>query len=356
MAAPSLGGGSGDSPPPGDAGSGAAAAARVWVSDGPRYRFPEHDPALARLPPAGVCFSGGGTRSLAATAGQLRGLTATGLIADVGYLACVSGGAWAAVPYTFHAAGARDDEELLGPVLPPEAVSQRSLAALPEGRLDHPATGGFEQHLAAANRRWRPAARPGVDARGGGGVPGAVRALRPRGSRVVHFGCRHRGRDHRRQPPPGGYGRPCRPPPRVAAAPGDQRLPDLAGRVAGVARRAAAGGIRVHPARGRHAVPVDAAGAVRRELHGRRGIPGTVRVRVSGSRERPRPGRPGPRHSAAPPVHARRRDGGDERERGAGGGCSVRAASAALAGRRAGVGNPPTPIPSPTAATWRTSG
>ena len=150
MAAPSLGGGSGDSPPPGDAGSGAAAAARVWVSDGPRYRFPEHDPALARLPPAGVCFSGGGTRSLAATAGQLRGLTATGLIADVGYLACVSGGAWAAVPYTFHAAGARDDEELLGPVLPPEAVSQRSLAALPEGRLDHPATGGFEQHLAAA--------------------------------------------------------------------------------------------------------------------------------------------------------------------------------------------------------------
>ena len=128
----------------------AAAAARVWVSDDVRFRFPEHAPGSPRLPPAGVCFSGGGTRSLAATAGQLRGLTATGLIGDVGYVACVSGGAWAAVPYTFHAAGAHDDEELLGPVLPPEAVSLRSLAALPEGRLDHPAIGGFERHLTAA--------------------------------------------------------------------------------------------------------------------------------------------------------------------------------------------------------------
>ncbi len=124
--------------------------ARVWVSDGLRYRYPERDPGQPRLPPAGVCFSGGGTRALAATAGQLRGLTTTGLIADVGYLACLSGGAWAAVPYTFHAAGARDDAELLGPVRPPEAVSQRSLAALPEGRLDHPAIAGFERHLAAA--------------------------------------------------------------------------------------------------------------------------------------------------------------------------------------------------------------
>ncbi len=126
------------------------ATARVWVSDGPRYRFPERDPGSPRLPPTGICFSGGGTRSLAATAGQLRGLTETGLIADIGYLACVSGGAWAAVPYAYHAAGARDDAELLGPVSPPEKISLRGLAALPEARLDHPATGGFERHLAAA--------------------------------------------------------------------------------------------------------------------------------------------------------------------------------------------------------------
>ena len=126
------------------------AEARVWVSDGPRYRFPERDSASARRPSTGVCFSGGGTRSLVATAGQLRGLTATGLIADVGYVACVSGGAWAAVPYTYHAAGARDDAELLGPVHPPERLRLPALAALPEGRLDHPATAGFERHLAAA--------------------------------------------------------------------------------------------------------------------------------------------------------------------------------------------------------------
>ena len=126
------------------------ATARVWVSDGPRYRFPERDPGSPRLPPTGICFSGGGTRSLAATAGQLRGLAETGLIADVGYLACVSGGAWAAVPYAYHAAGARDDAELLGAVRSPEAISLRSLATLPEARLDHPATAGFERHLAAA--------------------------------------------------------------------------------------------------------------------------------------------------------------------------------------------------------------
>ena len=126
------------------------ATARVWVSDGSRYRFPERDPTEPPLPPTGICFSGGGTRSLVATAGQLRGLTAAGLIAEVGYLACVSGGAWAAVPYACHAAGARDDGELLGRVLPPEKTSLRSLATLPEARLDHPATGGFERHLAAA--------------------------------------------------------------------------------------------------------------------------------------------------------------------------------------------------------------
>ena len=136
--------------PAGGTVSEATAEARVWVSDGPRYRFPERESASARRPSTGVCFSGGGTRSLVATAGQLRGLTATGLIADVGYVACVSGGAWAAVPYTYHAAGARDDAELLGPVLPPERLRLPALAALPEGRLDHPATAAFEGHLAAA--------------------------------------------------------------------------------------------------------------------------------------------------------------------------------------------------------------
>ena len=144
-------GGGRDVPPPeGATGAEPTAEARVWVSDGPRYRFPERDSASARPPSTGVCFSGGGTRSLVATAGQLRGLTATGLIADVGYLACVSGGAWAAVPYTYHAAVARDDAELLGPVVPPERLRLPALAALPEGRLDQPATAAFERHLAAA--------------------------------------------------------------------------------------------------------------------------------------------------------------------------------------------------------------
>ena len=75
--------------------------ARVWLTDGPKAVYPEQTPQLAIAPRStGVCFSGGGTRSYAATVGQLRGLTAAGLIGQVGYLSAVSGGAWAAAPYT----------------------------------------------------------------------------------------------------------------------------------------------------------------------------------------------------------------------------------------------------------------
>lgn len=56
---------------------------------------------LPSRPSYGVAFSGGGSRSAAATLGQLRGLHRTGLIQRVRYISAVSGGAWAAVPYTY---------------------------------------------------------------------------------------------------------------------------------------------------------------------------------------------------------------------------------------------------------------
>src|SRR6188472_2466948 len=49
----------------------------------------------------GIAFSGGGTRSASATVGQLRGLEQNGWLAQVRYMTAVSGGSWAAVPYTY---------------------------------------------------------------------------------------------------------------------------------------------------------------------------------------------------------------------------------------------------------------
>ena len=43
----------------------------------------------------GVCFSGGGSRALSATMGQLRGLRALGVLDDVLFISSVSGGTWA---------------------------------------------------------------------------------------------------------------------------------------------------------------------------------------------------------------------------------------------------------------------
>jgi hypothetical protein len=74
---------------------------------------PEFDTLTAvRKVDLGIAFSGGGTRSASATVGQLRGLQQNGWLSQVRYVTAVSGGSWAAVPYTF--AGATPLAELLG--------------------------------------------------------------------------------------------------------------------------------------------------------------------------------------------------------------------------------------------------
>ncbi len=65
----------------------------------------------------GLCFSGGGTRSMLATTGQLRALKALGLLEKARMTASVSGGAWAHVPFTF-LPPERSDDELLGVLVP----------------------------------------------------------------------------------------------------------------------------------------------------------------------------------------------------------------------------------------------
>ena len=96
---------------------------KVWLSDGTKFDFAEKGNGVKQ--DTGVCFSGGGTRSLSATTGQLRGLRELGLIDKIDYISCVSGGSWASALYTYYKTdpagqnGPIDDDKFLGPVTAP---------------------------------------------------------------------------------------------------------------------------------------------------------------------------------------------------------------------------------------------
>lgn len=115
--------------------------ARIWVSRGKEYYFAEHDHGTR--PTTGVCLSGGGTRALSAGMGQLRALNQLGLLKNVQYLSCVSGGAWLGTMFTYYNRGAANDSEFLGPVTPPEAITWPGLQHLPMSRAGHTATKYF---------------------------------------------------------------------------------------------------------------------------------------------------------------------------------------------------------------------
>ena len=61
----------------------------------------------------GVAFSGGGSRSLSCTMGQLRGLKHLGKMGEVGAISAVSGGSWASSLYTYLPKHI-DDDNFLG--------------------------------------------------------------------------------------------------------------------------------------------------------------------------------------------------------------------------------------------------
>jgi hypothetical protein len=111
---------------------------RVWGDD----ERPELTEALlARTEPVGLCLSGGGTRAMCAGIGQLRGLHALGLLQRTRYLSSVSGGGWAAAPYTFYASGAQTDEGFLGPVASPADLDMDALGeTIPESQGNWTAT------------------------------------------------------------------------------------------------------------------------------------------------------------------------------------------------------------------------
>lgn len=119
---------------------------RVWQTHAAGAPYPEHDHVGSERR-TGICFSGGSTRSYAATVGQLRGLTQLGLISRVTYLSAVSGGAWAAAAYTYYADPGVDDREILGSVTEPEATTVDRLTRIEPAALGSAATRNFGQIL-----------------------------------------------------------------------------------------------------------------------------------------------------------------------------------------------------------------
>lgn len=120
--------------------------ARVWTEEDVAQAPEQRDGVLREsLPQTAVCFSGGGTRSMVATIGQLRGLAALGALERVGYLSCVSGSAWAVVPFLF----AVDGIARLGAVTPPRHLTLEHLERVPEGSLLAPVIDSFRDWLVA---------------------------------------------------------------------------------------------------------------------------------------------------------------------------------------------------------------
>ncbi|MBI9083494.1 MAG: hypothetical protein JEZ11_07845 [Desulfobacterales bacterium] len=116
---------------------------RVWVSEGNRYRFEEIESGRVK-PDLGICFSGGGTRAMAAAMGQLRAVCAMNRLAAVDYIACVSGGSWASTIFTYIQDDAISDQALVGTPTAPESITVEALTApMPETCLGYGATCNF---------------------------------------------------------------------------------------------------------------------------------------------------------------------------------------------------------------------
>jgi hypothetical protein len=133
--------------------------AALFPMPGVTSKYPEREAAPASFgsPWVGVCISGGGSRSLSAAMGELRGLEALGLLSKVSWLSTVSGGTWAGTLFNWAPANI-SDAELLGPLeLDPSRLRWDSGAPNDNlGDLDGQAIGsaatrlGLEEMLAKA--------------------------------------------------------------------------------------------------------------------------------------------------------------------------------------------------------------
>ena len=104
---------------------------QVYLST-PRPQYPElanprYSPSSH---PLGVCFSGGGPRSFAASIGQMRALRSSKLYDLIGAISVVSGGSWFGSLFTF-ADPSIGDDLLLGPIVQPADITLTDIASVP---------------------------------------------------------------------------------------------------------------------------------------------------------------------------------------------------------------------------------
>lgn len=116
----------------------------AWGKAKNAQEFPE---ARLNLPSTGVCFSGGGTRAMNCAIGQMKGLQELGLWEEVGYISSVSGGSWASTIFTYYSDGAKNDEELLGRIIPPHKITLDSLNHMPKGFMGEVISNRFMDDL-----------------------------------------------------------------------------------------------------------------------------------------------------------------------------------------------------------------
>ncbi len=91
---------------------------KTWNTEAADFQFPEitgddaYFDANSNRPERGICFSGGGTVSIALIAGYLNALEELGLIPEIGYISGVSGGTWGTAAYMYNPQN--DPNSLLG--------------------------------------------------------------------------------------------------------------------------------------------------------------------------------------------------------------------------------------------------
>ncbi len=105
--------------------------------------FPEtKDSELMKRKNVGIAFTGGGSRSYLASAGQMAALLELDLIKNIRYISGISGGAWFTMTYTFNQNGA-SDSELLGPIENPEDITMKGLKKMNEKCMRRETKGTF---------------------------------------------------------------------------------------------------------------------------------------------------------------------------------------------------------------------
>lgn len=114
---------------------------RTWNTQAEGFVFPEQQgdqsyfPAGSKRPTRGICFSGGGTVSMAVIAGYLDALQELGLISNIGYISGVSGGTWGTAAYIYNPES--DPNRMLGQHYQPAQIPDNELTKTAEGTLAH---------------------------------------------------------------------------------------------------------------------------------------------------------------------------------------------------------------------------